>query len=85
MEIFNEGMILAMNYHLFLFHFFAEDPDSAYNVGWSCIGITLLMMLVNIVIVLAKTFLDVRFATKKLIYRIRLRNLRAKKAMIDSS
>ncbi len=25
-EIFNESMILIMNYHLFLFHFFEDDP-----------------------------------------------------------
>ncbi len=83
MEIFNEGMILGVNYHLFLFHFFAEDPDSAYNVGWSCIGITLIMMLVNVVIVLVKTFKDIRFAIKKLIYRIRHRALRSKKSQLE--
>ncbi len=80
MEIFNEAMILGVNYHLFLFHFFADDPDSAYNVGWSCIGITMIMMLVNVVIVIVKTFKDVKLAIKKLIYRIRMRSMKKKTA-----
>ncbi len=64
-------MILGINYHLFLFQSFADDPDASYNVGWSCIAITMIMMLVNVVIVIVKTFKDVKFAIKKLIYRIR--------------
>ncbi len=44
-------MILIVNYHLFLFHYFAEDPLAAYNVGWSCIGIMTLLMLVNAIVV----------------------------------
>ena len=85
LEIFNESMILGVNYHLFLFHFFTDDPVSAYNVGWSCIGITLIMMLVNIIVVLVKTFIDVKFALKKLIFRLRNRSKARNKGLFDAS
>lgn len=73
MEIFNESMILVVNYHLFLFHFFNDDPTSAYTVGWSCILIMITMMLVNVVVVLAKSFKGIRLFIKRIIMRLRLR------------
>ena len=66
-------MILGVNYHLFLFHFFAEDPVSAYNAGWSCIAVTMTMILVNVGVVLVKTFKDLKLAVRKLMFRLRNR------------
>ncbi len=69
MEIFNEGMILMTNYHLFLFHFFDEDPVSAYNVGFSCIGVMMIMIFVNVVVVLVKTIRDLYFFIRRIVLR----------------
>lgn len=74
LEIFNEGMILIINYHMFLYHFFDEDPLSSYYVGWSCIGITSLMMVVNVFIMIGFTIRNFRAAVIKVLYRLRLRS-----------
>ena len=58
-----------------MFQFFADDPKIVYSVGWSCIGITLIMMLVNITVMLVKTYRTLRLTFKRLIFKLRIKSL----------
>ncbi len=64
-EIFNESMILIMNYHLFLFHFFEDDPMNSYFTGWLCIGVTGFLMIANVIMVLISVVIKLRFTMRK--------------------
>jgi hypothetical protein len=47
-EIFNEIMIMIINYHMVSFSEFNLDVDMQFNMGYSLIGFIFLVVFVNI-------------------------------------
>eukprot|EP00347_Sterkiella_histriomuscorum_P019592 403341040 len=53
LEIFNEICILGAAYHLITLTDYQPDPDMQYSAGWSLVALTVFNMLVNIIIMVS--------------------------------
>ena len=59
MDKFNEFRLIVIMYHMMLFTMFMSDLDMRLNVGYSCFGVVIFGILVNmslLVITPAKSF-----------------------------
>lgn len=48
MEIFNEGKLMLLTYHLIIFSPLLHEPDLKYTVGWSACSVILLGLIINL-------------------------------------
>ena len=71
MEIINESSILVAAYHLFAFTHFVEDPEMQYKVGYSIIAVTIFNVLVNMIVMIAASFKELRQAIRNLCNRMK--------------
>ena len=55
-EIMNEVINLVVTYHYLLFTNFVDDIEMRFYIGWSSIGLTILLISINMLIIL-KDFL----------------------------
>ena len=79
-EIFNELCILASAYNLIIFTDFVESIDISYYAGFSLIAVLLLNVLVNTLLMIVKTFLKLRLAFRKILFKIKSWLSRRRKA-----
>jgi ABC-type protease/lipase transport system fused ATPase/permease subunit len=50
-EVFNESMIMIVNYHLLTFTLFNLEIERHFTMGWSFLGLLSFIMIVNIIYV----------------------------------
>lgn len=65
LELFNEICLLGMGYHLILFTAFVSSSEAQYNVGWSIIFLTLLIIFVNLLAILTVTVINAVAVTRR--------------------
>lgn len=78
-EILNETLTLLSTYALFLFSEFVPNPETRYTNGWGLIFVTLSIVLINIVILVVNTLLEMKSNTRKKYYKARYNKLVEKK------
>ncbi len=66
-------MILLVNYHLFVFHYYEQEPVPAYNIGWCCIALISFMIAINIFLVLAHILRNLKLTLRRALYRLLFR------------
>jgi len=65
LEVFNELFVLLSTYLILLFSPFLDNMNIKYNIGWVLVGIVCLNMVINMLIMLYRTFRMVKMSLIK--------------------
>ena len=64
MEVFNETCTLIATYGLIVFTPFVPHPEARYEFGWALIGVTILILIANVLVMCYTTIREICWKAK---------------------